>query len=167
MRMRNTLLGFATALAAFGLCACEDTYESMPPKYSDLTFTHTNPTKEDGFHVGDTVLVTAIEKSRAVRIDKADVTWSAQNADRLRNAVGKFVYGTVNPNLTDTLVLTSSGTCSVTMNGRFRSMSADMTPLNESNRDANGFTAEYATISFELYEVRLNKTFRVLPRRQQ
>ncbi len=159
---------FAVALLAFALvfCACEeDKYYSAMPTYSDIVVEHLNPEKSGNFYVGDTILATAVEHTRGKWIYKVSLSWEAENGTRFFNSIGKFVYGTVPGNLTDTIVLNAAGTGKITVNIDFRSMSADMRQYNvDVPNSGNGFSASYETIGFEHYKATLKKTFRILPK---
>ncbi len=164
--MKNRFSAAALLALALVFSACEeDKYYSAMPTYSDIVVEHLNPQKSGNFYVGDTVLATAVEQTRGKWIDKVTVAWNAEKATRLPNNIGKFVYGTVSRNLTDTIVLNAVGTGKITTNIKFRSMSADLRRYDVTvPNSGNGFSANYSTTGFEHYEATLEKTFRILPK---
>lgn len=129
---------FAFCALAFLAVSCEDdNYDSLPPKFSDMTFATLDG--GDTFRAGDSIVAT-LHCSQAGRIlVNATHAWSVDDADDVENhfrAGGLYEEMPANP--TDTLVLSRPGRYKVVFNGTYTTAGSKGLTAGYTDRFADG-----------------------------
>lgn len=162
--LKNMGLALSLLLVGALMVACsEDKYTSVPPQFSDMTFTNL-----DGgttFAVGDRIVATAVQKSGGKYLYGVKYAWSVSPNAGVSYQSDNAATATVEvSNPVDTLVFKSAGTYTVKFEGTYRA-SADVEQYNGTT-SFDGGTVSYTTHgvsggAYSYYTVAVEKTIRI------
>lgn len=162
MKNLSSLALVLTMALAFTACS-EDKYSSVPPQFSDMTFTNL-----DGgttFAVGDRIVATAVQKSSGKYLYGVSYAWSVTPTTGVAYQGDNAATATLSvSNPVDTLVFSSAGTYTVKFEGTYRA-AADVEQYNGTT-SIDGGTVTYKTYgvsggTYGRYTVAVEKTIRV------
>jgi len=120
------LCGTATlfALALLIASSCSEHYDdakyaSLPPSFSDMTFTNLDDTT---IKAGDKIVATAVQSSIGRLLNGTNYTWTATPDEGVTHKYKSFViYDNETANPTDTIVFPTAGTYTVTLTSKYKS----------------------------------------------
>ena len=148
----------AAATLTLGSCSDDDKYASYAPRFSDMTFT--NLTGKTTFHVGDTIVATAVQKKYGHLLDRTTYKWEVSPSEGVgQKYMTGCVYDNDRSNPTDTLVFSSAGSYTIKLTARYNA-SGISESASSSEDFPDGGSASYASAALAVFAY-VTKTIRV------
>lgn len=163
--MKSSKFIAATTLSSLAIfiTSCSEHYDdpkyrSMPPSFSDMTFTNLNG--ESTMRTGERIVATAVQSSIGRLLNRTTYTWSTSPTEGISHAfVKSVVYDQETQNPTDTLVFTIPGTYTVTLTAKYNS-SGNNQSIDNTVEFTDG-SVTYVTNGLLSYSVTVKKTVKI------
>lgn len=159
------LLAGACALTlTLGSCSDKsDEYLSRPPEFSDLTVTNLNGSDE--IRVGDRVVLTAVQGRYGKWLNRTTYSWDSDPALAGHSYKPGAIYDQEAQNPTDTVTLAYSGAQKFTFTGKYKISAGVDYSYNYTAEPTPGCRVKYSAVGIFDYIVTVEKTIKVLPRK--